>query len=1106
MLDSLITAFSIPDSSLLVYGDYSPWLVLLSVMIAILASFMGFQVAEQARESRAAGRRNLLLATGSLALGGGIWAMHFLGMLAFNLCTPVQYNAGLTALSAFPGVAAAWVALRQLVESTITPPQIIIGGVLVGAGIGTMHYTGMAAMEMAPLLRYSLPLFLLSIVVAVILAMLALYIRFGLTRMRKDKRASTSTMVLAGVVMGLAISGMHYTGMSAARFVKPPGLELSQQTANISYYLAIAVSLTTLTLIAFVSGISILYKYKDATARALESERLQNAITQTAIDGILTVNSKGVIIRVNPAVTKILGWSEQELLGNSVLSVVPPERRHIYDEQFFGAAKGEGVRHLVGESRDVQALHKDGSLIPIRLGVGLTKLHGEHFFVAFIEDIRQRIKMERALKENEAKFRSFIQNIPGIAYRCLDEPSWPMVFISEAVEEITGYPASEFELPDPSISFQDLYHPDDVALIQESYGKTGQFDLEYRIYDRQGNVRWVSEHGKFVKDEDGETQWLDGFIMDVSARRKMEEDLREAKQAAEQAAAVRTAFLANMSHEIRTPMNSIIGFSDLLLDEPMETNQLKHLNTINRSARSLLHLLNDILDSAKLDKGKLELEYRIFNLSNEIDTVFSTFWLEAKRKGLELNVDISSDVSSHYRGVPERLRQVLNNIIGNAVKFTSQGHVALHVYPVKANDVRFDIIDTGIGMTPTQLEQVFDAFSQADASMSRKYGGTGLGTTISKQLVELMGGQITVKSELGKGSTFSFSLPLEPVAKAEEISHFEQTQLPALTILVVDDIAQNVDLLNAMLGREGHTIVSATNGEEALEYMREKSFDVVLMDLQMPVLDGLSAARQRRQYEKQHNLPATPIIALTASVLVQDKQEADAAGMEGFANKPVDFPSLCEEIARVLNLEIKPSKSSAVIDNGKVVDKKMGERLWGSRAKHEEELSRFIIENHERIALLRHAVKEQDWPAVLSQSHGLRGSAGNLALNEFAASLGQLEVSAREQKNVVEALNDVEQALLHVEAEIDAAIISSALNVDDREHVDSAKLTEHLQTLQVSVSRHQLNEDEIELLAKLPKGKFAQAIEEILSDIEDFEFERAQESLTKLLNEIEGGR
>ena len=315
------------------------------------------------------------------------------------------------------------------------------------------------------------------------------------------------------------------------------------------------------------------------------------------------------------------------------------------------------------------------------------------------------------------------------------------------------------------------------------------------------------------------------------------EELKILRVKAQNASKAKSDFLANMSHEIRTPMNAIIGFSDLMLGEALREEQKSHLTTINRSARSLLHLLNDILDSAKLDKGKLDLDYRDFLIREELDLVISTFWLEAKRKkvGLVLNVDDS--VANGYRGVPERMRQVLNNLIGNAVKFTHEGEVTINV---KSDEkfVYFDVTDTGIGMTQEQVERVFDPFSQADASMSRKYGGTGLGTTISKQLVELMGGNICATSEKGKGTTFTFRLPLEVV----EIDDYVSSELSSkaarietsLTVLVVDDVQQNLELLSLLLKRAGHIVETATDGQIALDKMRAKSFDVVLMDLRVP--------------------------------------------------------------------------------------------------------------------------------------------------------------------------------------------------------------------------------------------------------------------------------
>ncbi len=273
--------FTFDEHATLLEGAYHFPLVVLSLLVAMFASFMAFNVAEQAAVTKDSLRRNILLGTGSVALGGGIWSMHFLGMTAFELCTPVSYSATLTGLSSLPGVAAAWVALYLLTKSRISAGEILLGGVLVGSGIGTMHYSGMAAMEMAPFLRYDLTMFAFSIVIAVLLAMLALWIKFGIKKATKSHNFLGKYMVLASVIMGGAISGMHYTGMAAARFVLPPGMETSTQSSGIAGYLAVSIAVVTLILITMVLGVSLLFKYRDVMVRAIESERVQRAITDT---------------------------------------------------------------------------------------------------------------------------------------------------------------------------------------------------------------------------------------------------------------------------------------------------------------------------------------------------------------------------------------------------------------------------------------------------------------------------------------------------------------------------------------------------------------------------------------------------------------------------------------------------------------------------------------------------------------------------------------------------------------------------------------------------------------------------------------------------------
>jgi PAS domain S-box-containing protein len=1097
--------FMIGQEVTLLDGQYDFGLVALSLMIAIFASFMAFNVATQAATSTNKFRKYALLSAGSIAMGGGIWAMHFLGMLAFELCTAVSYNLGITIVSALPGIASAWVALYLMTKPTISFTEIVTGGVLVGSGIGTMHYSGMAAMEMAPLLRYSPSLFILSIVVAVSLAMLALWIKFGLSAVNSKTSSVGRDAFISSVVMGLAIAAMHYTGMSAARFVMPPGMEFSSQPSEISVYLALSIAMVTVTLIALVLGITLLFKYKDVSSRAIESEKIQRAITDIAVDAIITVDSTGIIQTANPAVKAVTGYLPEELIGQQGAILAPDDKKSIYNTDFF-EQKSVPTEQIIGTSREVVIVGKSGELIPVRVGMGYTKLDGKALFVGFFSDLRKRKAMEDALRESEAKFRSFISNIPGIAYRCLNEPDWPMVFISDAVSEITGYAADDFILPNPRITFGSLCHPDDLKRVATEVTDQNTFNIEYRIINKKGEVRWVTEHGVHVLDADGKTIYLDGFISDITARREMEEELIKAKEKAEQAAAARTNFLANMSHEIRTPMNAIIGFSDLMLAEKMPPEQHSHLTTVNRSARSLLHLLNDILDSAKLDKGKLDLDYRDFIIREEVDTVVSTFWLEAKRKNITLEVHVGSEVREAYNGVPERIRQVLNNLIGNAVKFTGDGSVMLEVSS-DSSFVYFKVKDSGIGMNSEQVSRVFDAFAQADASMSRKYGGTGLGTTISKQLVELMGGNICAQSELGKGSTFTFRLPLVPAIAPMAVEEGKPVQLSPLHILIVDDIAQNIDLLSLLLTRSGHTVEVARDGQEALEKMKLPGIELVLMDLQMPVLDGLEASMQRRKYEAEHGLPPIPIIALTASVLVQDRHAATDAGMDGFANKPIDYPVLTREMARVLGKEIDESATLILNDDksekpksSKVVNLNRAIMLWGDAQTHRNEVARFTRENEAKIAQITTAILDDDSSKTASLAHSIKGVAGNLCLDPLMSVCRDIEKNAHAGELDISTVQLLKKSFNDVITWLQGTTEIKTVQV--KQDVDYAVLLAHLVKLKQSVEQNMLDEDELQEVKALAGGEYTDTLASIIMDIDDFEFERAEAKLVELIDTL----
>ncbi|MFW9617451.1 MHYT domain-containing protein [Aquabacterium sp.] len=975
------------DPHLLMYGDHDPWLVVLSVGLAIFASTMGLQAAQHARTQAVFRQRMLTLLVGSVSLGGGVWAMHFIGMLAFRLCTTVSYDPLITVLSMLPSVGASWIALNLLTHEHIDGRQLTIAGVLVGAGIGAMHYTGMAAMRLAPLLRYDPWMFALSIVVAVSLAIVALWVKFGLAA-RFPNASPLGLTGIAGTVMGLAISGMHYTGMAAARFIgTPTSTEELSSASQLPMALSIALAMVVFTVMS--AAIAGLARYRQLLAQMASKQARLRAITETATDGIVVFDHLGIIHKFNPSAERIFGRAAEDMLGHSITTVMIAPYKQMA-ETSFPQFLGE-IERAMGQEVETHCIHTDGRRIPLRLVMGRMKSLQERLYVAFLTDISERKRMEEALRDSEAQFRSLIGNIPGISYRCRVEPGWPMVYISSATERITGWPASAFMGATPEVRFADLVSTDDVRriadIVKRATDTDQQFVLEFQLRTRQGDLRWMWGNGSIVRASDQSVMWIDGVLLDITERREMENELVEAKNRAEAAAVARSTFLANMSHEIRTPMNAIIGFTEVVLNGPLEAEQRRHLETVHKSARSLLYLLNDILDTSKLDRGAVELESLVFSLPDLIQQLCAEQSIQAGRKNLVLRSDCATSAGV-VRGDPHRLRQVLLNLVGNAIKFTEHGEVSLSCER-EGDWMHFAVQDTGIGIAPERLATIFEAFTQADASMSRRFGGTGLGTTIAKQLTELMGGRIWVESRLGQGSTFHVVVPLPACdAPVNTSMRPESTalQLPPMRILVVDDVPQNTELLCVVLGRQGHHLVVAHDGQEALARYAEGPVDVVLMDVQMPVMDGLSACRAIRRLEQEQGRPHTPVIALSASVQESDRAAALDAGMDGFAHKPLDMVALMHEISRVTGMAGHTITSDAHAGATSVatpsiwLDMPQGLARWGDAQAYHRALQQFSQQQQAWLLAPEQVEPPVPLDALIAQAHRLKGAASNLGL------------------------------------------------------------------------------------------------------------------------------
>ena len=981
-------------------SSHDPWLVALSIFLAIFASTMALQVAGVARETQNPYYRQIALASGSAALGCGVWAMHFVGMLAFELCTPVSYDYTQTLLSMLPSLGASWVTLWILSRPSITTTQLVIGGVLVGGGIAAMHYSGMAAMRMAPMLRYDPTWFLISAAVAVSLAILALWIRFGLARTNH----SWHGVIAGGVVMGCAIAGMHYTGMMAARFIGAPETD-GTMTSSSATFISLAVALISVALTILVLAANTLLRYRQLLAQMRASESRQRAIVDTAADGLVTMDARGNIVSINPSAEALFGWRGDELVGRNGEILLHGEHGADYNEMLRQYLAG-GASQALGNGREVIGRRKDGSLVPIRLSIGEAKIRNQQsLFVAFITDISERKAMERALRDREQQYRSLILNIPGAVFRCLPHAPWQMLFMSERAQALTGWSAEDFVAG--RISLAALIHVDDhMRVVHEAFEAISQgrsYAVEYRLMHRDGRMRWVWGSGTAISDADGKLEWIDGMLLDISERRLMEEDLRDAKDRAEQAAAAKGAFLANMSHEIRTPMNAIIGFTELLLGGHLEVQQRRHLGTVRHSARSLLGLLNDILDTAKLEKGAFELDVIDFSLLELCRQVTASLRLSAESKGLHLALDYHPALGEFFKGDPLRIQQIITNLLGNAIKFTDRGWVRLEVLN-SHGQVNIRVSDTGVGIAADRLERIFAPFAQADASMSRRFGGTGLGTTIARQLTELMSGEIKVESQVGVGSVFQVLLPLASGDPVTERPHLTQQALPTLRILVADDVPQNLELLSLALGKAGHRVTTARDGAQAVSLFLADSFDVVLMDVQMPGTDGLEATRQIRRAEMQRGVPATPIIALTASVMEEDRRAAREAGMDGFTTKPVELPRLLDEIAQVVGVAFERHAEAPLArvseSSDMAIDWGRGLELWGDSLAFEQTLQRFCDEYQDVSALFVPMLNRNEFTDGSMRVHRLRGAAANLMLPRVTAVALTLEQAFRSRDDI----------------------------------------------------------------------------------------------------------
>jgi two-component system CheB/CheR fusion protein len=641
-------------------------------------------------------------------------------------------------------------------------------------------------------------------------------------------------------------------------------------------------------------------------------KQLQNIFLNAPAATAVLEGPEHTYILANSAYQKLFSRQEKDFLGKTIYEVFPELTGtgafELVDRVFESGDSFDTLEYpLMFDTQNDGILRQNFyhfSMEPLKNDLG--KIYA---VIAMIYDITEQVESRKKIEESEHEIRNIKEQLDlSIQAGKIGVWNWDVkkdiIHWNEEQKEIYGISDSEAIIS--SAQFNAQIFPEDLKRIQndQSAGNKLEHEYDFRIIRKNdGEVRWIKSRAKNTVDPQGTLQSICGVNIDVTEQKLYEEKLIEAKTSAENAAKSRKQFLSNMSHEIRTPLNSLIGFTNILSKTKLGNEQKEFVEAIKTSGKSLSMLINDILDLAKVDAGKMTFETQPFEIGKSIASILHTFEMKLKEKNLELIEEYDNKIPSILLGDSLRLNQILLNLIGNAVKFTHTGNIKLSVKLQKetAENVmlKFVISDTGIGIADNKLKSIFNIFEQAEQNSSTSYGGTGLGLAIAKQLVEGQGGNISVKSKLSAGSIFTFVLPFGKTKiklEAETEILTPDVEIQNLRILVVEDVSLNQMLIKMILNDFGFEQDIVSNGKLAIEKMQTNTYDIILMDLQMPEMNGFEATAYIRNTLKSQ----IPIIALTADVTTVDVAKCQELGMNSYISKPIDEKLLYNKIIELV--------------------------------------------------------------------------------------------------------------------------------------------------------------------------------------------------------------